>query len=132
MSGPLRFRRVWLALGWAMIAFVVALSLLSVSGPVDAPGADKAYHTIAYGGMMFWWGMVQPGRRWAWALGLLGLGVALELAQSLTGYRSLDRWDAAANALGVVLAALLLFTPLARSLAWFDRQLADRLDSGPA
>jgi hypothetical protein len=81
---------------------------------------------------MFWWGMVHPGRRWVWALGLLALGGGLELAQSFTGYRSLDRWDALANGLGVVLALGLLATPLAGLLGWFDRQLADRLDPGAA
>lgn len=130
MSGGLRYRNAWLGLGVLMISVVIAASLLSVSGPVSAPGIDKVYHTIAYGALMFWWGMVQPRRRVAWAVGLLLLGGALELAQSFTGYRTLDRWDALANALGVLLAFGLLWTPAARLLSWFDRQLADRLDPG--
>lgn len=113
-----------------MVAVVIALSLLSVSGPVSAPGADKIYHLIAYGAMMFWWGMVHPGRRWQWAAALIGLGIALEIAQSFTGYRQLDRWDALANSSGVIVASLLLLTPLAGLLAWFDRQIADRLNPG--
>jgi len=127
-DGQLRFRPLWLSLGLLMIAAVIALSLLSVSGPVSAPGIDKVYHCIAYGAMMYWWGMVQPARRWLWGVLLAGLGVGLELAQSLTGYRTLDRVDALANALGVVGALLLLLTPAARLLVWVDGQLANRFD----
>ena len=113
-----------------MIAVVVILSLASVSQPVDVPGMDKINHVVAYGALMFWWGMVQPGRRWTWAVVLVLLGIGLELAQAQTSYRTMDRWDAAANSVGVLAALALLFTPLRGSLAWLDRQLADRLDSG--
>ncbi len=132
MTGALRFHLAWVSLGCLMIAVVIAASLVAVSGPVSAPGIDKVYHTIAYGALMYWWGMVQPQRRWAWAIALLLLGGALEVAQSYTGYRTLDRWDTLANSCGVLLAALLLLTPAARLLAWFDGQLADRIDPGAA
>ena len=130
MSQRLHFQRGWTALGALMIAVVVILSLASVSQPVDVPGMDKINHVVAYGALMFWWGMVQPGRRWTWAVVLVLLGIGLELAQAQTGYRTMDRWDAAANSVGVLAALALLFTPLRGSLAWFDRQLANRLDSG--
>ncbi|MEE4174691.1 MAG: antibiotic resistance protein VanZ [Xanthomonadales bacterium] len=125
----LRYRPVWLALGMLLIAAVVAASLLTVPGPAGAPGIDKIYHVLAYGALMGWWGMVQPRRRLAWALGLLLLGLLMEGAQSLTGYRTLDRWDAAANTVGVLLALAVLQTPLSGLLAWVDGQLADRLDT---
>lgn len=130
MNRALRYHAAWFGVGVAMIAVVIAASLLAVSGPVSAPGIDKIYHLVAYGALMFWWGMVQPRRRVAWAVSLLLLGAALEFAQSLTGYRTLDRWDALANSLGVLLAFLALLTPIAGLLPWFDRQLADRLDPG--
>ena len=129
-ANPLRFRSAWIALGVALLAVIIALSLLAVPGPPGPPGIDKVSHVLAYGALMGWWGMVQPGRRLAWAIGLLLLGLALELAQSLTGYRTLDRWDAAANTFGIVLALVLLRTPLGGLLGWFDRQIADRLDPG--
>lgn len=132
MNRELNYKMWWLALGWLMVGVVVTLSLISVSGPVSAPGIDKIYHVIAYGAMMFWWGMVQPARRVRWAVALIVLGIGLEFAQSLTGYRQLDRWDALANSGGVITALLLLLTPLAGLLAWFDRQLADRINTGAA
>ncbi len=130
MSNTLHYKPWWMALGWLMVAVVVALSLMSVQGPVSAPGADKIYHAIAYGAMMFWWGMVQPQRRWLWAVALIALGIGLEIAQSFTGYRQLDRWDALANSFGVVAALLLLPSPLALLLPWFDRQIANRFNPG--
>lgn len=132
MNRQLNYKTLWLVLGWLMVGIVIALSLISVSGPVSAPGIDKIYHVIAYGAMMFWWGMVQPGRRVRWAIALIILGIGLEFAQSMTGYRQLDRWDALANSGGVLVALLALFTPLAGLLAWFDRQLADRFNTSAA
>lgn len=132
MSTTLRYKPWWMTLGWLMVAFVIALSLTSVQGPVSAPGFDKVYHAIAYGAMMFWWGMVQPQRRTAWMLILIAMGIGLEIAQSFTGYRQLDQWDVMANCCGVIAALLLLLTPLAGLLPWFDRQLADRLNTGAA
>lgn len=129
---PLRFRVLWVAVGIALLGTIIALSLLAVPGPPGPPGIDKVSHVLAYGALMGWWGMVQPDRRLAWAVALLLLGLGLEFAQSLTGYRTLDHWDALANTLGIVLALGLLRTPLGGILAWFDGQLADRFNAGGA
>lgn len=129
---PLRFRVLWVLVGIALLATIIALSLLAVPGPPGPPGIDKVSHVLAYGALMGWWGMVQPNRRLAWAGALLVLGLGLEFAQSLTGYRTLDHWDALANALGIVLALGLLRTPLGGILGWFDGQLANRFDAGDA
>ena len=126
----LRYRFLWMLIGFGLLATIIALSLLSVPGPPGPPGVDKLYHLLAYGALMGWWGMVLPRRRVAWAIGLLLMGGVLEWLQSLTGYRTLDRIDAVANAAGILLALLLLRTPLGELLAWLDRQLADRLDTG--
>jgi VanZ family protein len=112
-----------------MIVVVVLGSLLNVSQPVQVKNIDKLHHLVAYGALMFWWGMVQPRGRWWWAAGLIGLGVALEYAQSLTPYRSLDYRDMAFNAGGVALAMAALFTPASALLAWVDRQIRNRLDA---
>ncbi len=128
-TGSLHFPWAWRAIGVGLVAFVVAASLLAVPAPPGPPGIDKVQHLLAYGALMGWWGMVQPQRRIAWAVGLLLLGLALEFAQSRTGYRTLDAWDALANTAGIVLALVLLRTPLGGVLAWFDRQLADRFDT---
>lgn len=129
MSERLRFQPLWVLIGLGLLATIIALSLLRVPGPPGPAGIDKIYHTLAYGALMGWWGMVLPRRRIAWAVVLLAMGLVLEGLQSLTGYRSLDQVDAVANAIGVFLALALLRTPLGGLLAWFDGQLADRFDS---
>lgn len=130
MNDGLRLARWWVALGLAMIVVVVAGSLLNISQPVQVKNIDKLHHLVAYGAMMYWWGMVQPRQRRWWLVGLVALGVALEYAQSLTPYRTLDYRDMAFNAAGVALALLALQTPAAGLLAWFDRQISNRLDPG--
>ncbi len=71
-----RHRRIWLLLGWGMVAAVVVLSLI----PLDVDfveNEDKLAHFVAYGGLAFWFGMLIEGRgrelglrwdspRWAW------------------------------------------------------------------
>ncbi len=115
-----------------MLLAVIVLSLVRVEQPVALQHADKVQHVLAYGSLMYWWGMVQAARRWYWMAALPLLGLALEWAQMLTAYRNMDWMDAAANLLGVALATLLLATPAKHLLARIDHKLADRLDSrGP-
>lgn len=129
MSHQLHYGRWWAALGVAMILVVIAGSLLNFSQPVQVKNIDKFHHLVAYGAMMFWWGMVQPRGRWWWAAGLIGLGIALEFAQSLTPYRTLDYRDMAFNAAGVAMAMAALLTPASALLGWLDRQIRNRLDT---
>jgi VanZ family protein len=124
--------RWWLALGWILIALVVTLSVVSFSQPIPLEGGDKYQHAMAYATLMFWWGMLQPRRRWLWALALPILGVGLEFVQSFMPLRHMDWRDALANTLGVILALVLLATPLGRLLATIDRQLGNRRDPGSA
>jgi hypothetical protein len=129
VSTTFRFPRLWRALGIALIAVVVLGSLLNIAPTLPTQGGDKLNHLLAYGTLMGWWGMVQPRRRLAWALGLLVLGGALEFTQSLTPNRYMEWQDAVANAAGVLLALVLLRTPISAVLTRFDRYLADRLDA---
>jgi hypothetical protein len=124
----LHYRSTWIGIGLLSVAVVIVLSLLRIPGPPGPPGIDKLFHALAYGALMGWWGMVQPGRRLTWAVGLVVLGLAMEGAQSLTGHRTVDYWDAAGNALGVLLALAVLQTPVQGLLAWLDGQLTNRLD----
>jgi VanZ family protein len=119
-------------MGWAMLLGVVVLSLVSVQQPLQVQHADKLEHLLAYGMLMYWWGMVQPPRRVNWATALALLGLALEWAQSLTAYRVMEWPDALANLAGVALALGLLKTPAGRLLARIDYELCNRGDPGGA
>ncbi len=124
-----RYPRIWASIGWLLLAIVVTLSLVSVQQPVNVPGVDKYEHVAAYAALMFWWGMVHPHRRVAWAVALPLLGVCLEGIQQFTPDRLMDWRDALANLSGVILGLLLVASPLGSLLGWLERQFPDRLDS---
>lgn len=126
---PLRRPGLWTALGWALVAAVVAGSLLTLPATPPVPGSDKTLHLVAYGTLMYWWGMAQPHRRLLWLALLPLLGAGLEGLQALTPARQMEWGDAVANTLGVGLGRMLLETPAGRLLAWFDARLGDRRDA---
>jgi glycopeptide antibiotics resistance protein len=75
---------------------------------------------------MFWFGMLASSARarLGWASAFAALGVALEYAQGLTGYRTFDVVDMAANTAGVALGWLAAVTPAGRLLAWVERRIS--------
>jgi len=113
----LAFRGLWWAIGLGGVAGLVALSLMPE--PPGLPGDRNGWlaHTLAYACLMGWFARLlwARGPRFAMAIGLVALGVAIEFAQGATGYRSFDVWDMAADGLGV-LAGWLLSPPRAPSV----------------
>jgi VanZ family protein len=106
-------RPVWLAVGWAMVAVIVWLSLTPSPPKVDFEQSDKVGHFLAYGGVMFWFAQLyaEPKARLGYAAGFVAMGVALEFIQGWTGYRSFELLDMLADGIGVALgwaAALVL------------------------
>jgi hypothetical protein len=120
-----RYRRIWLLLGWGMVAAIIVLSLIPVE--VDlGEGRDKLAHFVAYGSLSFWFGMIFGGRgvQLGIAVAFAAMGVALEFLQGLTDYRSFEVADMIANGVGSGLGWCLLQTPLKRGLAQAERLLA--------
>jgi VanZ family protein len=114
-----------------VLAVVVVCVVPEPPDPVAVRHADKLYHVAGYALLAAW--SVQlfaPPTLWLRLLGLLALGVGLEGVQALLPWRSADALDAVANAAGVGLGALLAFTPLARSLQWFERCIAGGARTG--
>jgi VanZ family protein len=112
---PLRRPRLWLGL-WvtALVATVVASLLPVFLLPVVPPGGDKFEHLGGYALLAAAAVQLFAARRalWGAALGLVGLGVALEIAQGLfTATRQMDGGDALANTVGVALGMSFLLTP---------------------
>lgn len=109
----MRWRRWWLAGGWAIVAGIVWLSLTPAPVRIDVEQGDKIGHFVGYGTLMFWFCQLHPrrGERLAYAAAFSAMGVALEFAQGALGYRTFEAFDMAANALGVALGwALALAT----------------------
>lgn len=118
-------RTLWLAAGWLGVAVVTYLSLVPNPPEIDLEDGDKLQHLIAYAGLMLWFAQIQTGGadRWRTALLLVGLGIVLELAQALTGYRTLSTADMAANTAGVALGWLAAPPRLPNGFDWVSARL---------
>ena len=112
-NGALLKRTLLLFSGWGWAAAIVVLSLIPTTAQVDIDHRDKLGHFAAYGLLMSVFCLIydQWRTRLAYAAGFIAMGVALEILQGMTGYRTFDVLDMAANAAGVLFAlagALLL------------------------
>lgn len=101
----MRYRALWLALGWSIVAAIVWLSLTPSPPKLDVTLGDKLGHFAAYGTLMFWFCQLYQRRRTrvAYAAAFAAMGIALEFIQGATGYRSFEIFDMVANTLGVLL-----------------------------
>ena len=112
-----------MALGGAMMLFVTWMALtLDPALTLSFTYGDKLLHACTFCGLTGWWGNIYRGR-WArvWiAMGCLAFGVFIELAQWLDPPRDASGWDVLADAIGILVALLLLRTPLARVLAGLE------------
>lgn len=105
---PLRFPKLWVALGWSLVAAVVVGSLIpgQVLDVVDVD--DKAMHAGAYFVLMVWFaGFYRRAIYPVIAAVLLALGLCLDLLQRLTETRSFDWYDIAMNSAGVLVGLVL-------------------------
>src|SRR5262249_31874042 len=112
ISAPLRWRSLWLILGWLLVLFIVYESLTPTPVEIDVEQGDKLGHIAAYLALMSWFAKTyeETGERVLCALGCITLAVGLEFAQRLTATRTFDIADMAAGAVGV-LAGWLLAPP---------------------
>lgn len=126
----LRYRSLWLGLGWLFVALVVYLSLTPDPIPAAEAYGFDAGHALAYAWLMFWFGQIERASRTRLriALALCALGISLELMQGLTTYREFSWADMRDNIFGVVLGVILAATPLVSILSRFDARLALQLD----
>jgi VanZ family protein len=98
-------RRLFIAIGWALVGVILWLSLTPQPPHVDFESSDKVGHFIAYGSVMFWFCQIYRGTRSriAYAAGFIAMGIAIEFLQRATGYRSFEVMDMVADAIGVLL-----------------------------
>ena len=113
---PLRHPRAWLALWWLAVVLVFAACLVPARDLPPVPhGFDKIEHFLAFFLLAASAVQLYATRRALWfaALGLVGLGIAIELAQyAFTASRSMDPRDVLADALGVAAGFAIALTPL--------------------
>jgi hypothetical protein len=107
---PLRFPKIWSVLGWLLVIGVVVGSLLP--GPVVQVVSinDKLLHAGTYALLMMWFsGFYRRGLYLAIAVGLLALGIGLDLLQGLTRTRSFEWPDIGADLAGIAVGCVLAF-----------------------
>ena len=94
----------WQVLFWLFFAGVLLLSLLPISGVQTIAHGDKINHALAYATLYFFAVRAFSHRcpLWLLAIALVLFGLAIEFAQSLTGYRFGDPWDLLANISGIL------------------------------
>ena len=123
---PLRRPRLWLGLWIAAIVALVVICLVPLDSLPPLPdNSDKLEHLLGYFALSA--AAVQLfGSRRALSLvavGLVALGIGIEIAQGYTVYRSSDLADALANTLGVLLGMATAVTPWRDLLVRMEKRL---------
>jgi len=132
MSKPLaslRYRHLWLAIGWLMVLIVLLLSLMpKPPQPLHFGGADKLEHVLAYFILMGWFTQIyHKARTRLWiAAGLIAMGIAIEILQPILAPRYFEWWDMLADTTGVLLAWALAGPRLSLLLSGFERRFSGR------
>lgn len=111
LNPDLRYRTLWLGIGYALVALIIYLSLTStpVEIDLDFPYQDKFFHALAYFTLMAWFAQIYhvQTQRVVCILIFILMGVLLEYIQSFDPARYFEVEDMIANTLGVAIAVLL-------------------------
>jgi len=128
INPDLRYRKLWLLVGYLLIALVIFLSLTSspVEIDTDLPYQDKLLHALAYFLLTFWFMQIYHIRHhvFRWVIFFLCLGLLLEYLQGFDSRRYSEVGDMLANALGVAVALVLSRTQLRFMLTRLERYIA--------
>jgi VanZ family protein len=116
---------------WLALAAVVLLSLIPLTRATPFGYQDKMQHGLAYAALYFLSARAYAPPYPLWLLGVAFVlfGIAIEIAQSLTGHRQTDIWDMLANTSGVVLVGALLSLPMMRAYLSADASYDDPLET---
>lgn len=121
----LRLARLWRGLGYAGIVILLVGCLWPQSEVAGGPGVDKLLHFAAFVLLAGWFGAVLGlGRYAAIATGLTVLGLVIEALQWLTGYRSAEFLDWAADVAGVGVGLALARPLVVPCLGYIDGHVA--------
>lgn len=123
----LRFKWLWLAIGFSLIAAIFVGSISSIpAGIKQFVLQDKAVHVIAYGCLMGWFAQIYKHDLTRLILGIafIAMGILIEILQSMTPTRQFELLDMVANSCGVILAWALAYTWFGSLLAKFENLIS--------
>lgn len=129
MQNNLTYQKLWLSIGWLLIALIVYLSLTPHPfDPVHFHNSDKVEHLLAYGTLMAWFSQIyrHASQQIKIAMALITLGVTMEFLQGMTHYRTFDYADMLANSVGVLTGWVVARTSLGQTLAYLDQRMSRR------
>lgn len=119
-----KYRKLWLAIGYALVVFVIYLSVTSRPPEIRLgfEFQDKFFHALAYFSIMFWFAQIYhiKKQRLACALAFVALGIAMEGVQSFDPKRYAEFNDMVANTFGVAIGILLTKRSLKNMLSKFE------------
>ena len=124
----LKFRFLWLTMGYALVALVVYLSL--TSSPVDLelsfPYEDKIFHAFAYFTLMAWFSQIYHDRfqRNMIAVLFVFMGITLEYLQGFDPNRYFEFGDMVANSIGVALGFSIALTSAKNILLRIEKMVS--------
>jgi len=123
----LKYRFIWLALGYAIVTLVVYLSLTSRPIKIDLslPYQDKFLHAFAYFCLMSWFVQIYHNKfqRNMIAVVFIFMGITLEYLQSFDPARMYEVADMVANSVGVALGFGLSLTPVKNCLVVIEKKV---------
>ena len=123
---PLRYGRIWLAIGLLTLLFGL-FSALDTSVAKAITLNDKLIHFTGFLGFMLWFGGLFERRHLVWvALALCGYGVLIEVLQSFTRTRHAEGFDVVADVSGVLIGWLLGLAGLSRWCMKLESWLGSR------
>jgi VanZ family protein len=112
----MNLQKLWWILGVLLIGLVVLICLLPGRDLPNTPLNDKLNHVIAHFILAAWFAGLVPRRRW-WKIfvGLLALGIGIEVMQGMMHVgRESDPLDVAANSIGAAVGLAISWLGLAR------------------
>jgi VanZ family protein len=110
---PLRFPRVWLGLGGAILLLGLVLSVIPLHVPLPPRAGDKVLHFVGFACLTVWFfGVFRPQANLHVALGLFAYGALIEVLQSFTANRFAEAMDLMFNVIGIATGWLVAWAGL--------------------
>jgi len=120
------YKKLWLTLGWMMVALVFYFSL--IPGPpeikLNFKYIDKVEHFLAYVILMGWFSQIYQSNknRIAYFIFFVSMGVLIEILQGMGKVRFFEYSDMLANTTGVTVAWILTRGELKHLLVRFENK----------
>lgn len=126
-----RHPRLWLVIGWILIAACLYVSLMPAVSLPQTGVSDKIEHGVVYTLLSLWFAGLYPRSRYVFiGLGLFAMGVGIEFAQGAMHVgRQADYRDVIANTIGVIAGLLLALLWLGGWAEWIDGWTRSRDDA---